>query len=110
MNLIQINKAIDEKISLATPCQSSNNERLSQNHKAVTPSGYYWLFLCPSHGISLPYIQFAPMGKLPLMVWLILQNKPFGEYVERYLCEPRVRPYRPILGLSTQNHKGAFPC
>ncbi|MDO4896297.1 MAG: hypothetical protein Q3971_02945 [Moraxella sp.] len=55
----------------------------------------------------------APHGVLvrfPLMVWLILQNKPFGEYVKRFLVRPRVRPHRPNTGFSTQNLKGAFPC
>ena len=68
-------------ISLDKITEIRQNGVLSQKLTAVTPS---------------------------LMVWLILQNKPLGEYVKRFLVIPRVRPHHPITGFSTQNLQGVF--
>lgn len=63
--------------------------RLSQNTLAVMPHRPNWLFYCPK-GSNPP--SHTGKTRLPLMGWLILQNKPLGEYVERLLTLPRVRP------------------
>lgn len=103
-----------EFISLAKVAGVKYDERLSQNYKAVTPNGLNWLFLRPNTatsgivaGVNPSYTGNVFTLYFPFMVWLILQNKPVGEYVKRYLCKPRVRPHRPFLGLLTQNYKGA---
>ncbi len=89
---------------------------LSQNLLAVTPNCQNWLFLRPNTGssasVSTPYSNLTKAisrsKRYPLMVWLILQNKPFGEYVERLLTEPRVGPRRPNLGYFLNKLLGAF--
>ncbi|WP_432480702.1 hypothetical protein [Moraxella sp. ZY200743] len=92
------------------------DERLSQNLLAVTPNGLHWLFLRPNTakagiGVSVnpSYTQTLPMlaNFRPFMVWLILQNKPVGEYVKRSLVRPRVRPHRPLLGKLLKTLLGA---
>lgn len=87
----------------------------SQNVKAVKPNRQNWLFYCPKSdkdkASPIIYAKFITNNKInlrPFMVWLILQNKPVGEYAKRYLLQPRVRPHRPSLGLLTQNVKGVF--
>lgn len=60
-----------------------------------TPNRHILAFFMPITGQILPYTGFL---RLCFMVWLILQNKPLGEYVERLLIIPRVRPNHPILG------------
>lgn len=108
---------ISENISLATPTKSRDNKNLSQNELAVMPNGLNWLFYCLQSNKDKaipPYTDHhtakGVLVRLPFMVWLILQNKPFGEYVKRLLLIPRVRPHRPNTGFSTQNLTGAFPC
>lgn len=107
MNEIQCKSKLSEIISLATPAKSTHNGVLSQKLKAVMPNGLNWLFLRPNTGVNPSYTGNVVTLYFPFMVWLILQNKPVGEYVKRYLCKPRVRPHRPFLGLLTQNYKGA---
>lgn len=116
MKEISLKQEFIKNISLAKNAGVKYDEPLSQNYKAVTPNGLNWLFLRPNTAkagvgvsVSPSYMQTLPMlaNFRPFMVWLILQNKPFGEYVKRYLCKPRVRPHRPFLGLLTQNYKGA---
>lgn len=113
LNIIHYQGKLDENLSLAMHAKSGNNGSLSQEQKAVTPNGLNWLFYCPKCANPLaipPYNHFATTGNLPLMVWLILQNKPFGEYAKRLLFVPRVRPRHPIIGFLLKNQKGAFPC
>lgn len=108
-NQIQLyneNKSLDKQVD------ATNNGVLSQNCKAVTPNCSNWLFYClngdnPHTGIT-SYMGFVFTKYFPFMVWLILQNKPIGEYVERLLYKPRVRPHRPIIRVLTQNCKGVF--
>lgn len=116
MKEISLKQELIKNISLAKNAGVKYDEPLSQNAKAVTPNGLNWLFLRPNTakagiGISVSpsYTQTLPMlaNFRPFMVWLILQNKPIGEYVKRFLLQPRVRPHRPFLGLLTQNAKGA---
>lgn len=120
LNLSKLQAILNEIISLATPAKSRDNKILSQNELAVTPNGLNWLFLRPNTaqtgvGVNPPYTDHhtAPKGVLvrfPLMVWLILQNKPIGEYAKRLLIQPRVRPHRPFMGFLLKNELGAFPC
>lgn len=114
MKISQIKLKSSEHISLDKPIKIENNAILSQNAKAVTPNGLNWLFLRPSAtqsgaGVSPSYTDLATSKRFPLMVWLILQNKPIGEYAKRLLLQPRVRPHRPNLGLLLKIAKGAFP-
>lgn len=98
---------ISEFFSLDNLGKIANNAILSQNSKAVKPNRQTVAFFMPIIGQFLPYTGFL---RLFFMVWLILQNKPFGEYVERLLLRPRVRPNHPILGNFplTQNSKGGY--
>ena len=108
-NQIQLyyeNKSLDKQVD------ATNNGILSQKHIAVTPNCSNWLFYClngdnPHAGIT-SYIDFVFTKCLSFMVWLILQNKPIGEYVERFLYVPRVRPHRPMTGYLLKNHIGVF--
>lgn len=116
MKEISLKQELIKNISLAKNAGVKYDEPLSQNAKAVTPNGLNWLFLRPNTAkagigvsVSPSYMQTLPMlaNFRPFMVWLILQNKPIGEYVKRFLLQPRVRPHRPFFGLLTQNAKGA---
>ena len=106
-------------ISLDKITEIRQNGVLSQKLTAVTPSGLDWLFLRPNtaqhgigSGVNSPYTGYhttkSGLVRFPLMVWLILQNKPLGEYVKRFLVIPRVRPHHTITGFSTQNLQGVF--
>lgn len=112
MNEIKLKRLFDEILSLATPAQNADNSRLSQKLKAVMPYRQNWLFYClhgaNSHTDNTLYTYFVLTKCFSLMVWLILQNKPIGEYAKRFLLVPRVRPHRPLTGLLTQNLKGVF--
>ena len=117
LNLIHLQSQMREKLSFAKTTILNNNGVLSQNAKAVTPNGLNWLFLRlnvaqsgTGAGVNPSYIDLATSKRFPLMVWLILQNKPIGEYVKRLLLQPRVRPHRPNLGLLLKIAKGAFLC
>ena len=120
LNLTQLQEILSEIISLAKHAGVQDNSVLSQNTLAVMPNGLNWLFLRPNTaqtgvGVNPPYSNHhtAPKGVLvrfPLMVWLILQNKPFGEYVKRLLMLPRVRPHRPFMGKLLKTTLGAFQC
>lgn len=119
MNKIQCKSKVSEIISLDKITEIRQNGVLSQKLTAVTPSGLDWLFLRPNtaqhgigSGVNSPYTGYhttkSGLVRFPLMVWLILQNKPLGEYVKRFLVIPRVRPHHPITGFSTQNLQGVF--
>ena len=112
LNTIQSNHIPNENISLHKPQPNSDNGVLSQKQKAVTPNCLNWLFLrlntVKGAGVNPSYINYAQRVDYPFMVWLILQNKPIGEYVKRLLFVPRVKPHRPFLGCLTQKTKGVF--
>lgn len=119
MNKIQCKLKLSEVISFDKITEMRQNGVLSQNEIAVTPSGLDWLFLRPNtaqHGIglgvNLPYTDHhtakSGLVRCPLMVWLILQNKPLGEYVKRLLFQPRVRPHRPFMGNLLKTEIGVF--
>ncbi|OAV05138.1 hypothetical protein [Moraxella catarrhalis] len=119
MNKIQCKLKLSEIISLDKIDEIRQNGVLSQKQKAVTPNRQNWLFLRPNtaqhgigSGVNLPYTDHhtakSGLVRFPLMVWLILQNKPLGEYAERLLFVPRVRPHRLFLGLSTQKQRRVF--
>lgn len=110
LNIIHHQGKFDEKLSIAKVIMTGYYEFLTQKQIAVTPNGLNWLFYCPKHRVIPPYNHFATTGNLPLMVWLILQNKPIGEYAKRLLFVPRVRPYHPIIGFLLKNQIGAFLC
>lgn len=97
---------ISEFFSLDNLGKIANNAILSKT-KSGTPNRQIMAFFMPIIGQFLPYTGFL---RLFFMVWLILQNKPFGEYVERLLFVPRVRPNHPILGNFplTQKQKGGY--
>ena len=115
MKEIQVKFFISEILSLAKNAGVKYDEPLSQNTIAVTPNGLNWLFLRPNTakgaGVSPSYTQSLPAKLLadfrPFMVWLILQNKPVGEYVKRLLLLPRVRPHRPFMGKLLKTTIGA---
>ncbi|UNU73650.1 hypothetical protein LU293_01690 [Moraxella nasovis] len=105
MNIIQKTTAKREFISLAKINECLQNSVLSQKCKAVRHTAQTGFFIAYSQG--KPTISNA-FWCYSLMVWLILQNKPFGEYVERLLYIPRVRPHHPFAGLLLKNCKGAY--
>ncbi|AWY20063.1 hypothetical protein [Moraxella bovis] len=105
MNEIQCKSKVSEIISLDKIDEIRQNGVLSQKLTAVMPNGLNWLFYCPKHRAIPPYTGFS---RLPVMVWLILQNKPIGEYVKRLLLTPRVRPHRPFTGNLLKNLTGVF--
>lgn len=113
MKEISLKQELIKNISLAKIAGVKYDERLSQNTLAVTPNGLNWLFLRPNTakgaGVNPSYIGNVNTLYFPFMVWLILQNKPVGEYVKRLLMLPRVRPHRPFLGLLTQNNIRSIP-
>ena len=115
MSFTQLKDKQHEKISVDKLFKVFNNAFLSQNLQAVTPNCPNWLFLRPdtathgeNAGVNPSYTDHAQSVRYPFMVWLILQNKPVGEYVERLLVRPRVRPHRPILGYLLKILQGAF--
>lgn len=119
MNENQCKLKLSDIISLDKITKIRQNSVLFQKLQAVTPSGLDWLFLCQNtaqhgigSGVNLSYTNHhtakSGLVRFPLMVWLILQNKPLGEYVKRFLVIPRVRPHRPITGFFTQNLQGVF--
>ncbi|MFA9487189.1 MULTISPECIES: hypothetical protein [unclassified Moraxella] len=111
MKEIQVKCFISEILSLAKIAGVKYDERLSQNELAVTPNGLHWLFLRPNTakgaGVNPSYIGNVNTLYFPFMVWLILQNKPVGEYVKRLLIQPRVRPHRPFMGKLLKTELGA---
>ncbi|NSM10993.1 hypothetical protein G5C01_06440 [Moraxella bovoculi] len=116
MKEISLKQEFIKNISLAKNAGVKYDEPLSQNELAVTPNGLNWLFLRPNTAkagigvsVSPSYMQTLPMlaNFRPFMVWLILQNKPFGEYVKRLLIQPRVRPHRPFMGFLLKIELGA---
>ncbi|UXZ05544.1 hypothetical protein [Moraxella nasicaprae] len=112
MNKIQFKAIFDENISLDKSVNVEYDKNLSQNLLAVTPNGLNWLFLRPNTaqsgvGMNPSYTHNVDTLCFPFMVWLILQNKPVGEYVKRYLVRPRVRPHRPFMGKLLKTLLGA---
>ncbi|WP_019520172.1 hypothetical protein [Faucicola boevrei] len=97
---------MSEFFSLVKVAGVKDNSFLSKLHSG-SPNRHILAFFTPITGQFLPYTGFL---RLFFMVWLILQNKPLGEYVERLLCKPRVRPNHPILGnfSLTQNYIGGY--
>ncbi|RKW41837.1 MAG: hypothetical protein D8B60_05920 [Moraxella sp.] len=112
MNILHLKHLGSENISLHKPQPNGDNGVLSQILLAVTPNCLNWLFLrlntTKGAGANPSYINYAQRVDYPFMVWLILQNKPIGEYVKRLLFVPRVKPHRPFLGCLTQKTKGVF--
>lgn len=117
MNFIHHSILDREKISFAIQFVSGDNGYLSQNYIAVSPNCQKWLFLRPNTatsdigaGVNPSYKDFAQTKYLPFYDRDIPQNKPFGEYVGRYLCKPRVISLSPIFWAisQTQNYIGAF--
>lgn len=112
MNVIKHNRKNSEKLSLEKMGECLQNGVLYQKHIAVKPYRQNWLFLRPNTtkgtGVNPSYPQSPILAFVCFMVWLILQNKPIGEYAKRLLYVPRVRPHHPFLGLFTQNHIGVF--
>lgn len=85
---------MSEFFSLVKVAGVKDNSFLSKTNSG-SPNRHTLAFFMPITGQILPYTGFL---RLFFMVWLILQNKPLGEYVERLLLVPRVRPNHPILG------------
>ena len=113
MKNIQHRELYHEKISFAIDGASGDNGVLSQNYIAVTPNCQNWLFLRPNTakraGVNPSYKDFVPTKHLSSYDGVTPQNKPFGEYVGRYLCKPRVNPITLFGRFSqTQNYIGAF--
>lgn len=112
MKEISLKQELIKNISLAKNAGVKYDEPLSQKLKAVTPNGLNWLFLRPNTatgaGVNPSYTGNVFTLYFPFMVWLIVQNKPIGEYVQRFLLVPRVRPHRPLLGKLLKNLKGVF--
>lgn len=116
MKNIQHIKLYHEKISFAIDGAIGDNGILSQNHIAVTPNCQNWLFLRPNTatngigaGVNPSYKDFVQTKHLSSYDGVTPQNKPFGEYVGRFLYVPRVNPIT-LLGRfsQTQKHIGAF--
>lgn len=107
MNRFNFKVLMSEFFSLVLLVKMIENLILSQKVKAVKPNRQTMAFFMPITGQFLPYTGYL---RLCFMVWLILQNKPLGEYVERLLLLPRVRPNHPILAVLslTQNVKGGY--
>lgn len=87
----------------------------SQNAIAVKPNRQNWLFYCPKSdkdkASPIIYAKFITNNKInlrPFMVWLIVQNKPVGKYVQRLLLQPRVRPHHPFKGNLLKTAIGVF--
>ena len=112
MSRIIFKPPFDENKSFDKVVRVADNSRLSQNLQAVTPNCSNWLFYCLHgdfpHTANTSFIDFVFAKCLSFMVWLILQNKPTGEYVERLLVRPRVRPHRPITGYLLKTLQGVF--
>lgn len=107
MKEISLKQELIKNISLVKNAGVKYDELLSQNLYSGSPYRQNWLFLRPNTakagtgaGVSPSYTQHLPMlaNFRPFMVWLIVQNKPIGEYVQRLLYRPRVRPHRPFMG------------
>lgn len=100
-NQIQLyneNKSLDKQVD------ATNNGVLSQKLIAVTPNCSNWLFLRPNTaqsgtgaGVNPSYICFTST-KPSSYDGVILQNKPIGEYAERFLLVPRVDPITLLKG------------
>lgn len=112
MSRIIFKDILSEFISLDKIGGVSDNGTLSQNLQAVTPNCSTWLFYCLNghqhHTDGTPYTVFVFAKYFPFMVWLIPQNKPIGEYVERLLVRPRVRPHHPMTGYLLKTLQGVF--
>lgn len=110
MNFIHHSILDREKISFAISAMSGNNGILSQNHIAVSPNCQNWLFLRPNTaGVNPSCTHFVNTKHLSSYDGVTPQNKPFGEYVGRFLYVPRVNPITLFGRFSqTQNHIGAF--
>lgn len=100
MKKIYLKSHFSEIISLAKNAGVKYDELLSQNLYSGSPYRQNWLFLRPNKGagVNPSYIGNVFTLYFPFMVWLIVQNKPIGEYVQRLLYRPRVRPHRPFMG------------
>lgn len=105
LNYIQQKSKNTEKISLPK-CLSyvagvGNNGILSKIISG-TPNRQLLAFFMPKwyqlpcKQSNIHALNISNFGYIFVMVWLILQNKPIGEYVKRLLIMPRVRPHRPI--------------
>ena len=112
MSRIIFKDMLSEFISLDKIGGVSDNGTLSQNLLAVTPNCSNWLFYClhghQHHTDDTPYTVFVFAKYFHFMVWLIPQNKPIGEYVERLLLRPRVRPHHPMTGYLLKTLTGVF--
>ena len=110
MNYIHHSILDREKISFAISAMSGDNGILSQNQIAVSPNCQNWLFLRPNTaGVNPSYKDFVQTKHPSSYDGVTPQNKPFGEYVGRFLFVPRVNPIT-LLGRfsQTQNQIGAF--
>ncbi|WP_143821549.1 hypothetical protein [Moraxella cuniculi] len=103
MKNIHFKQILNEIISLAKTAGVKYDGNISQKCKAVVPNCPNWLFLRPSYTQNLHTADFRPF-----MLWLILQNKPIGEYAERLLYIPRVKPQHPFMGKLLKKCKGVF--
>lgn len=100
------NKSFDKVVRVA------DNSFLSQKYLAVTPNCSNWLFYClhgdNPHTANTSFIDFVFAKCLSFMVWLILQNKPTGEYVERFTRYAESETTPPYYRAFTQNYLGVF--
>lgn len=88
------------------------HKKHSQNLQAVKPYRQNWLFYCPNTAQSGIGASPSYLGNsLSSYDGVILQNKPFGEYAERFLVRPRVNPITLFLGvfLKLKTLQGVFP-
>lgn len=116
MNNIHHKPLNHEKISFAIDVMNGDNGYLSQNEIAVSPNCQKWLFLRSNTatsgigaGVNPSYKDFVQTKHLSSYDGVTPQNKPFGEYVGRYLFQPRVNPITLFGRFSqTQNEIGAF--
>ena len=99
MKNIQHIKLYHEKISFAIKWASGDNGILSKLYSDFANIAKTWLFLRPNTatngigaGVNPSYKDFVQTKHLSFYDGVTPQNKPFGEYVGRFLYRPRVNP------------------
>lgn len=116
MNFIHHSILDREKISFAISAMSGNNGILSKTNSDYANIAKNWLFLRSNTatsgigaGVNPSYKDFVQTKHPSSYDGVTPQNKPFGEYVGRFLLVPRVNPIT-LFGRFSQTQKliGAF--
>lgn len=116
MNFIHHSIIDREKLSFAIQFVSGDNGILSKTNSDYANIAKTWLFLRPNTatsgigaGVNPSYKDFVQTKHLSYYDGVTPQNKPFGEYVGRFLLVPRVNPIT-LFGRFSQTQKliGAF--